>query len=125
MKLEILIIFSSIFLFFTAFKENNEREKLTDGTDLYCLGEAVAFAETSGCTAGVARYNNCHGIMFAGEPAIFLEKKDSYEYFYNLWRENYKIYPTVYLAGIYTGNDKPYLWLEAVNQSYQQCLNEL
>jgi hypothetical protein len=57
--------------------------------DLHRLSHAVAKHETGGCTKGVARYSNCHGILVKGKPLHFDSKEESHAYFIRLWLRRY------------------------------------
>lgn len=112
----------------------------TDRTkyDLDKLSQAVAVAETGGCTDGTAlNRRNCHGIMGwkyvdrpcgGGVPGIckqlvrfpryFKSFDASHAEFKRIWAKSYKAFPDIALANKYTGKDRTANWLRNVCSAY-------
>ena len=97
--------------------------------DIDKLAYAVSVAETGGCTKGVARLNNCFGIMVCNHgrchPKAYKTKQESFEEFKSMWMKKYGVFPTQRIASCYvTGcrSKKPYpkQWLDTVTKSYNQ-----
>lgn len=90
--------------------------------DLDKLAYAVAVAETSNCTAGIAlTYNNCHGILKADHtPVAYASTQESFAAFKDLWSRLYVGYPDWDLAYRYTGGDDTQIWLDNVTRIYNQ-----
>lgn len=100
------------------------------------LAKAVALHETGDCTAkvGSALYNNCHGFRVRGKFLHFKTKQGSYDYFEDLWEEDFGGMPDARLATAYvcgwehlrkagTGTPchggKPMAWLKDVLHKYE------
>lgn len=96
--------------------------------DLDKLAQAVAVAETSGCTDGTAvKRNNCFGIMRfwidangkrQREPKYYKSHEESYADFKRIWSTYYKRFPDLALAKKWTGGDSPETWLCNVKTKY-------
>lgn len=102
---------------------------LPDGTDLNKLADAVAVAETSGCTDGTAiKRKNCFGIMRFWlvngvrhrEPKYYASHAESYADFKRIWRKSYGRFPDRALAVKWTGNDNADTWLANVQRTYNR-----
>lgn len=95
----------------------------TSKVDLDKLSVAVAMTETHNCqdSRGSARLNNCHGFKRNGKFMAFTTTDQSHDYFKNLWARSYGgIFPTIRLAQIYSGNDRPTSWLKNVRYYYNK-----
>ena len=82
---------------------------------------AVAMTETHNCNEkrGSSLVNNCHGFKSKGKFISFTTTAQSHEYFKKLWVKGYGgTFPTYRTARIYSGNDKPTIWLNSVRYYY-------
>lgn len=90
------------------------------------LAVAVAVAETSNCTTGMAlTKNNCHGIMTWASGRRtgrwFATRAESFAAFKSLWTRLYGgRFPTMADAKRYTGNDRAATWLGIVTAVYHR-----
>lgn len=104
-------------------KELEAQPKVKAGIDYDKLFHAVSMAESGGCKSSVAKKtNNCVSIMAWKNGKRYIRKFESIEAnkqaFIELWSSHYGRLPDYALAKKYTGNDKPNIWLKAVNQHY-------
>lgn len=97
--------------------------------DIDKLAYAISIAETGGCTKGVARLNNCHGIMVCNHgrchPKAYKTKQESFSDFKSMWMKKYGVFPTQRIASCYVNgcrSKKPYpkQWLDTVTKSYNK-----
>lgn len=89
--------------------------------DIDRLAVAVAHAETSNCSKGVAvTHNNCFGIRRGGKFVKYQSKEESFEDFRRTWQTYYVTFPTLKMADIWTGGDKPREWLNIVTSKYNE-----
>ena len=104
-------------------------KKEANTLDLDKLSHAVAFAETHNCTKGYGKeYRNCHGIkngntapcpkIGRNRMCIYETAEESHAAFKKIWAKWYKTYPNLRLASIWSGNDRPRGWLQAVDNYY-------
>jgi len=88
--------------------------------DLGRLARAVAIAETSGGTRGVAlTHNNHHGLRENSDWIRFDSPAASTACFKRNWLKHYgNHFPTIEDAEKYTGNDRKETWLKNVRANY-------
>ncbi len=93
---------------------------LSNALNLDKLSMAVAMHETHNCQdkTGSALLNNCHGFKKKGQFMKFNSPSESHAYFKQLWAKSYKRFPDLYLAKIYSGNDRAETWLKNVTYYY-------
>lgn len=100
-----------------------------DNFDIDKLAHAVSRQETADCTKGSAKLNNCFGIgKFKGGKRIgyksYPSKEDSYKDFKRIWLNPKGWYqgkfPTSFLAGKYSGDDRAKAWLDNVTKFYSE-----
>jgi hypothetical protein len=91
--------------------------------DLDRLYLAVAYAESGNCgTPWHRKANNCVSIMAWKNGKRYLRPYKSVEAsiqaFKSLWRDSYKVFPTMKEAIVWTGNDRSSSWLANVTHFY-------
>ena len=100
-----------------------ESDETTQNVNLDALSKAVAMHETHDCAdqVGSALVNNCHGIIRNGGFVRYNTPEESHEDFKDLWLRVYgDRVPTLYLAQIYSGNDRAEQWLSNVLYFYEE-----
>lgn len=92
--------------------------------NLRLLCQAIAVAETSGCTTGSAlSHKNCHGITLKkGGYRTFNNTAESFAACEDLWRRKYVRYPDLTLAAKWSSPGAAETWLRNVTIAYESRL---
>ena len=92
--------------------------------DLRLLCQAIAVAETSGCTTGSAlSHNNCHGITKrSGGYVTYENHAQSFAACEDLWRRKYVRFPDLKLAAKWSSPGAAENWLRNVTIAYESRL---
>ena len=115
----------------TTIKQEVKQELKSENFNINKLAYAVAMQETKNCTLGYWKTNNnCFWIKHGNTvPCPWVPKlamckfnspEESYEAFKTIWSTHYKTFPNLYMAKVWSGDDRAKVWLDNVTYFYKK-----